>query len=289
ATVWGQHLPEHAWDGRWGRPSRGDDGDRRLGPRFRLGRSPPDVRHARLDRAPCSVHEAKAGPAQAFAGFSGRPLSDERPLISVVIPTYQRAADCLVAVASALEQELPPLEVLVCDDGSTDETEAVITRLSGEDPRVRYLRLSVHRRTPAPARNLGIASSRGDWIAFLDSDDRWLPAKLAKQSEFLAHGGYDVGPSDAKRTSGSSYFGVQGRRELERREFLAHNPVIVSSAVARKSVLATAGGFPTSALGYGIRGVEDYGLWMLLAYAGCRFLVLPDELVVYDDSAQGRM
>ncbi len=179
--------------------------------------------------------------------------------------------------------------MLVCDDGSTDETEEVFTRLSGEDPRVRYLSLPENHGTPAPARNLGIASSRGDWIAFLDSDDRWLPAKLAKQSEFFAHGGYDVVASDAERTSGGSYFGLQGRRELERREFLAHNPVIVSSAVARKSVLAAAGGFPTSALGYGIRGVEDYGLWMLLAYAGCRFLLLPDELVVYDDSARGRM
>jgi teichuronic acid biosynthesis glycosyltransferase TuaG len=211
------------------------------------------------------------------------------PRISVVIPTYQRAEDCRVAVASALEQELPPLEVLVCDDGSTDETEALITRLSSEDPRVRYLRLRENHGSPAPARNLGIASAKGDWVGFLDSDDRWLPAKLATQSEFLADGGYDVLASNARRTSGDSYFGLHGRHEPDRREFLTHNPVIVSTAVARKSVLAAAGGFPTSALGYGIRGVEDYGLWMRLAYAGCRFLVLPDDLVVYNDAAQDRM
>ena len=164
------------------------------------------------------------------------------PRISVVIPTYQRAHDCHAAVMSALEQELPPLEVLVCDDGSTDETEALFTRLAQEDPRVRYLRLAENRGTPAPARNLGIANALGHWIAFLDSDDRWLPAKLAKQSKFLAEDGYDVVASDATRISGGPYFDLHEREEPGMKEFLKHNPIIVSSAIAR-TVLAAAGAF----------------------------------------------
>lgn len=216
-------------------------------------------------------------------------MSAEQPSISVVIPTYQRCTECRRAVQSALDQKHPALEVLVCDDGSTDDTEAVFTALSKEDPRVRYLRLPENRGTPAPARNLGVAEARGDWVAFLDSDDRWLPEKLAIQSQFLAQGQHDVVASDAIRSSGGPYFALGGPAEPGEPEFLRHNPIIVSSAVARRSALLAAGGFPASVLGYRIRGVEDYGLWMRLALAGSRFLVLPDQLVLYDDSAAGRM
>lgn len=205
--------------------------------------------------------------------------------VSVVIPTYQRHEKCSQAVTSALDQELEPLEVLVCDDGSTDQTEEVITRLSVDDPRVRYLRLPENQGTPAPARNLGIDNARGDWVAFLDADDRWLPGKLAAQSELLAGDRYDVVASDATRTTGGPYFGLDETKEPAIGELLVHNPIITSTAVARRSSLLDAGGFPRSALGLPVGGAEDYGLWLNLAYGRSRFAVMPDQLAIYDDSS----
>ena len=211
------------------------------------------------------------------------------PRISVVIPTYQRAHDCHAAVMSALEQELPPLEVLVCDDGSTDETEALFTRLAQEDPRVRYLRLAENRGTPAPARNLGIANALGHWIAFLDSDDRWLPAKLAKQSKFLAEDGYDVVASDATRISGGPYFDLHEREEPGMKEFLKHNPIIVSAQLPAEQSSLQPGAFRHRCWDTASGALRTDGLWMRLAHGGSRFLVLPDRLVVYGDSAADRM
>lgn len=217
-------------------------------------------------------------------------MSSGGPRISVVVPTYQRREQCARAVASALEQGFAPLEVLVCDDGSTDGTEELFTRMSEEDPRVRYLRLPENQGTPAPARNLGVSSARGDWVAFLDSDDRWVPEKLAVQSELLAGGRYDVVASDATRATGGVYFRLGGIKEPGLEELLVHNPIITSTAVARRSSLLGAGGFPRSAMGLSVGGVEDYGLWLKLAYDGARIAVLPDRLAIYEDgSAPGQL
>ena len=100
------------------------------------------------------------------------------PRVSVVIPTYQRLGACQRAISSALEQELPALEVLVCDDGSADRTREELEAWAGEEPRLRYLRLPRNYGAPAAARNLGTQSARGEWVAFLDDDDQWVPGKL---------------------------------------------------------------------------------------------------------------
>jgi glycosyltransferase involved in cell wall biosynthesis len=112
--------------------------------------------------------------------ISGRPFEKDRGIslirISVVIPTYNRAEVLARAVQSVLSQSFLKREIIVIDDGSTDDTESVINRLGTG---IRYLPCS-HAGVSA-ARNRGIEASRGDWIAFLDSDDYWLPEKLAKQ------------------------------------------------------------------------------------------------------------
>jgi glycosyltransferase involved in cell wall biosynthesis len=211
------------------------------------------------------------------------------PRISVVIPTYQRREACARAVASALEQEMSPLEVIVCDDGSSDRTEEDLRAWAEAEPRLRYLRLPANTGLLSRVRNLGIESARGDWVAFLDDDDLWQPAKLRIQGERIATGHYDVVASDATRSSGGSYFGLETPHEPDRAEFLRHNPIIVSSAVVRASMLRSAGGFAGSAMGIEITGVEDYALWLTLADRGARFLVLPEDLVTYSDAGPDRM
>lgn len=98
--------------------------------------------------------------------------------ISVVVPTFNRAGVLPRSLASVLGQTLPPLEVVVVDDGSTDETERIVRELGSE--LVHYVRLESRAGAQA-ARNRGIAEARGDWIAFQDSDDEWLPDKLERQ------------------------------------------------------------------------------------------------------------
>lgn len=104
------------------------------------------------------------------------------PLVSVVLPTYQRAHTLRASVESLLEQQGVGFEVMVVDDGSTDETPAVLAGL--RDARVRVLR--VPHAGVAAARNAGIAASRTPFVAFHDSDDRALPGRLAVPAEFLA-------------------------------------------------------------------------------------------------------
>jgi GT2 family glycosyltransferase len=96
-----------------------------------------------------------------------------RPTVSVVIPTYNRAHWLRSAICSALRQSYPPLEILVVDDGSTDDIGELCDQLG---PPVRHIRQE--HAGAAVARNRGLAEARGDYIAFLDSDDLWEPRKL---------------------------------------------------------------------------------------------------------------
>jgi glycosyltransferase involved in cell wall biosynthesis len=101
--------------------------------------------------------------------------------ISVVIPTYNRCELLRRALLSAFSQVLVPTEVVVIDDGSTDGTKAMIHK---EFPEATYYRQE--NRGVSSARNLGIYYTTGDWLAFLDSDDEWLPEKLILQAATLA-------------------------------------------------------------------------------------------------------
>ena len=100
------------------------------------------------------------------------------PLVSVIIPTYNRAAFLAEAVETVLAQTFTDYELLIVDDGSTDRTAAVVGGIA--DPRVNLISLP-HSGSPARARNAGIARARGHWVAFLDSDDLWDSSKLDDQ------------------------------------------------------------------------------------------------------------
>jgi glycosyltransferase involved in cell wall biosynthesis len=103
---------------------------------------------------------------------------DQSDLISVVVPTYNRAHLVHRAIQSVLSQTHSRLECLIVDDASTDNTSEIVGRIS--DPRVKYLRLPFNQ-GPCSARNHGIQASSGRYVAFLDSDDEWLPTKLDEQ------------------------------------------------------------------------------------------------------------
>jgi len=122
----------------------------------------------------------------------------DRPRVTVVIPTYNRAGLLMEAIQSALAQSYRDLEVLVCDDGSSEDTGA---RVEALDPRVRYLKLP-HAGRPGAPRNRGIEAARGELIAFLDDDDLWEPDKLARQIELIDEQGLNLVYTDRQLLPG---------------------------------------------------------------------------------------
>lgn len=106
------------------------------------------------------------------------------PLVSIIIPTYNRAGFIPAAVESVFAQTYKNVEIVVVDDGSTDDTPSKLEEYGG---RIRVVRQA--NRGPAAARNRGIKVAGGEIIAFLDSDDLWLPSKLERQVALLTAGG----------------------------------------------------------------------------------------------------
>lgn len=196
-----------------------------------------------------------------------------QPTVSVVIPTYNRAHFLGAAVASVRAQTYPCLEILVVDDGSTDDTAQVVAAL-GEG--IRYVRQV--NAGPGVARNTGIQAARGDFVAFLDTDDRWLPEKIARQVAVLQrepdvalvgadmaiedeHGAVQVPSNFERRGLKRLFTGLDGRAVPDApRRLLALNFINTSTVLARRQVLLDLRGFDPR-LRYG----EDLELWLRIA------------------------
>ncbi|HLZ39503.1 MAG TPA: glycosyltransferase family A protein [Candidatus Sulfotelmatobacter sp.] len=191
------------------------------------------------------------------------------PLVSVVIPAYNTAPLIRECLDSVLAQSFQDFEVIVVNDGSPD-TELLEQNLEPYATRVRYLKQS--NRGPSAARNLGIRESRGRYIAFLDSDDVWLPQHLAAQIAILQADpslGLVYGDSLLKRDG--SIFGRTFERESQIHtvnfETLLQErcTVTTSAAVASRQALMEAGLFDES-----MRRCEDFDLWLRMAFRGTR-------------------
>ena len=206
----------------------------------------------------------------------------EQPaLVSVVLPTFNRAATLERAISSVLQQDYAALELIVVDDGSTDATQAVLAGI----PDGRMTVLSMPRnRGQAHARNAGISRARGDLVAFQDSDDEWLPGKLSLQVRALQTAGPEVGVvyCDMLR------FYRNGKQEpllaptvrrgviFDERPFLYQSHQLgIQSCLIRHDLLAEAGGFNEE-----LRCLEDLELFLRLAQE-CDFLRIPQILVHY--------
>ncbi len=115
---------------------------------------------------------------------------NKSPTVSVIIPTYNRAHLIGRAIQSVLNQTYQDFEIIVVDDGSTDNTEEVMKRFN--DERIKYIKHEQNK-GEAAARNTGIKIARGEYIAFQDSDDEWLPEKLEKQIKVFENASSKVG------------------------------------------------------------------------------------------------
>lgn len=199
--------------------------------------------------------------------------------ISVVIPAY-RAVDTLPeALASAFAQTHPPLEVIVVDDGSDDGTAELVEQ---RFPAVRLVRQA--NQGPAAARNRAVALAQGDWVAFLDADDRWHPDKLADQlSAADEHPGTVLVATDwvRWRPAFEPKPAIVARTRFGYLDMLELNRFQTSTVLVRTAVVRTLGGF----LGE-LDGVEDWDLWLRVATAG-GIVKLDWAYVLYRDLATG--
>lgn len=196
------------------------------------------------------------------------------PLISVIIPTYNRQGFLLQAVESVFKQTVADYELIVIDDGSTDGTGE---GLKPYENRLQYIYRE--NRGVSAARNTGLQAARGDWIAFLDSDDYWLPAKLETQVRFFAENpralicqteeiwirhGRRVNPHKKHRKFSGDIFSPSLIRCI----------VSPSAVMIRREFLNQIGPFDES-----LPACEDYDLWLRIS---CRFPVflIEEPLVV---------
>lgn len=115
----------------------------------------------------------------------------KNPTVTVIIPTYNRAHVLIRSIRSVLDQTYQNFELIIVDDGSTDNTGEIVKRFVND--RLRYIRRNQSSGSPAAPTNIGIKAARGEYIAVQDSDDEWLPGKLEKQMQVFNNASAKVG------------------------------------------------------------------------------------------------
>jgi len=190
------------------------------------------------------------------------------PAITAIIPTYNRAGTLGRAVRSALEQSLPCAQVIVVDDGSTDGTAGVLAEFGD---RIRVIRKP--NGGVSSARNAGVAAATTQWVAFLDSDDRWQPDKIQKQAPLLEKPGvvlaatdWRIDQPDAPTAFAKARLGDVARWGDPPLELLTRadgNALWLPTWIVRRDALLHVGGFDER-----MRCVEDTRLMFRLAFEG---------------------
>ena len=198
--------------------------------------------------------------------------SENTPLVSVIMASYNHAPYVGEAVATVLQQTAGDLELIVVDDASTDGTADVVAGF--DDPRVKLIRQQQNR--AVHPRNLALGMARGSYLAIQNSDDAWAPDKLARQLEYLhsnpgcvaCFSGVELVDESGNRARGTwaeNVYTTQNRSSAQwLRHFFFHGTNLpLTSVLMRTDVLAELGGFRASLI-----GVSDYDLWVRLAARG---------------------
>ncbi|MDA3896006.1 MAG: glycosyltransferase [Desulfobacteraceae bacterium] len=187
------------------------------------------------------------------------------PLVSVIIPTYNRAWTLKKAIDSVLEQDYKNFELIVVNDGSTDDTEALVTEYAKSVKFVQQPNLGV-----SAARNKGIQISSGSLISFLDSDDYWEPGKLSAQVEFF-NGNPDALICQTEETWIRNGKRVTPKQKHKKQSGMIFIPSLAlclvspSAVMMRKMLFAKVDVFDES-----LPACEDYDLWLRIT---CRYPV----------------
>jgi len=203
------------------------------------------------------------------------PYNNYMPKVSVIIPTYNRSALIKQAIDSVFAQTYRDFELIVVDDGSTDSTQEIIASYLPETLSYYYQPNA----GPSAARNLGIENARSSWIAFLDSDDYWLPKKLETHIAWCqTHTNILISQTDetwirnGKRVNPMNKHKKRGGMIYER--CLPLCCISPSSVMIHRSLLDAVGLFNES-----LPACEDYDLWLRIAY-NHEVGFIPEQLTV---------
>ncbi|MEQ1642736.1 MAG: glycosyltransferase [Pyrinomonadaceae bacterium] len=203
-------------------------------------------------------------------------MSTDQPLVSVIIPNYNYASYVGEAIDSVLAQDYPNVEVIVVDDGSSDDSRAVVERY-GE----RVSSIFQPNQGVCATRNNGVVASSGEFVAFIDADDAWMPTKLSRQMERLTNadvGLVHVGVSHVDGAGKAIREDLDGKEGRVANDLLLLKPVILgggSGVVIRRHIFDEVGGFDTR-----LSTSADWELYYRIA-TRCEVAFVPEALVRY--------
>jgi glycosyltransferase involved in cell wall biosynthesis len=205
-------------------------------------------------------------------------LHNQNPLVSVVIPTYNREFFLRRAVQSVLDQTFTDWELLVVDNESTDGTAKYLKTLN--DSRIRVLNVK-NNGIISISKNLGICQSKGKWVAFLDSDDWWHHSKLFECKKYMMDSIaliYHDCKVDSKYIKRKDINSRQLKSPVLFDLLLNGNPIVGSSVVVKKSLLAEVGYMNENA---NLNTTADFNTWLKIASKTDSFLHIPQKLGCY--------
>ena len=208
----------------------------------------------------------------------------EQSSVSVVIPTYNAAEFIQEAITTALEQSHAPKEIIVVDDGSTDNTKEILSDVN----EIHFVRQN--NKGPASARNHGASLATGQWIAFLDADDLWAPTKLEVQLRRAKEAGAELIYSNRRNFGDCTNVAVIQSEAVKLWEgqvfnqLLNGNFVTLSSVMIRSDVFRVCNGFDISPE---LMGAEDWDLWLRVASQNIQFAACHEPLTFYRRHAEG--
>ena len=206
-------------------------------------------------------------------------------LISVVIPAYNAEKTIEKAIQSAIAQSYSDIEVIIVDDCSQDGTVKIVNAYAKKDSRIKVFQNQTNRGA-AFSRNRGVKEARGEWIAFLDSDDKWDLLKLEKQSDILKKN-----PSCPLCFTGSAFENKRGTRcsymlsvpkQMNYHDLLKQNLISCSSVLVKKEALME---FPMQS---DPMIHEDLATWLKILKGGSEAVGVDEPLLIYRISSQSK-
>ena len=192
--------------------------------------------------------------------------------ISVVIPAYNAENTIERAVYSALNQTHKNIEIIIINDASTDHTEDIVKNINCDNANIVYLRNSSNLGV-ANSRNRGIRASTGNFIAFLDADDKWRKNKCQQQIQFMLRHKLDFSSTSYIKSTGTENIIVKTPKKFSLERLYVRNPIGLSSVMVTKSIMQQ---FQFNDIGH-----EDMDLWVRLFKHKKKFGSLDRPLVTY--------
>ena len=203
-------------------------------------------------------------------------ITTAQPVVSVVMAARDAEETIRASIESVTRQTYPDWELIIIDDSSWDTTPQIIGEAIENDPRIR-VHENIRILGVAKSRNIGIELARGEWVAFLDSDDLWREDKLEKQLTFMAETGAAIsytGTAYIDEENNPSEYVLRAERELTYPELLRKNLMSCSSVMVRRDIMERTG-FASDDMS------EDYAAWMqIVSEVGCAY-GLDEPLLVY--------